>query len=117
MPKTRDIRLFLEDILGAISNIRAYTAGITYEAFANDGKTIDAVVRNLQIIGEAVKNIPQDTRKKHPDINWSAAAGMRDRLIHEYFGISNPIIWETIRADLPIFEAQIKKIADAEQER
>lgn len=115
MPKKRDIRLFLDDILGAISSIRAYTKDMTYEEFADDSKTKDAVVRNLEVIGEAVKNIPQKTKEDYAGVNWKAAAGMRDRLTHEYFGISNQIIWATITNDLPILEAEIRRIAEAEK--
>ncbi len=110
MPKKRNINLFFEDILEAINSIKEYTRDMGYEKFIQDKKTRDAVVRNLEIIGEAAKNIPVDIKEKYPEVNWKEMAGMRDKLIHEYFGVSNVIVWETIKNDIPMFESQIKKI-------
>ncbi|MGH7791772.1 MAG: HepT-like ribonuclease domain-containing protein [Thermodesulfobacteriota bacterium] len=108
--RRKDIKLFINDILESIEKIVSYTQAITYNQFIEDDKTKDAVIRNLEVIGEAVKNIPSATKKKYPDINWKAIAGMRDKLIHEYFGVSYPIVWETIRNDLPTLKAEIKKV-------
>ena len=83
----RDVRLFLYDILEAISKIENYTKGMSYDEFIHDEKTIDAVIRNLEIIGEAAKNIPEDAKNKYPEIPWKEIAGMRDKLIHAYFGV------------------------------
>ncbi len=110
MPKKRNIDLFFADIFDAINSIKEYTQDIGYEEFLRDKKTRDAVVRNLEIIGEAVKNIPDDIKEKYPEVNWKEMAGMRDKLIHEYFGVSNVIVWETIKNDVPMFESQIGKI-------
>ncbi len=115
MPKKRDINLFFADILEAIGSIKEYTHGMGYEKFIQDKRTRDAVVRNLEIIGEAAKNIPDDVKEKYPEVNWKAITGMRDKLIHEYFGVSNPIVWETITGDIPAFEAQIKDILETEK--
>lgn len=112
MSKSKNIKLFLVDILEAIGNIKEYSKNISYEEFAADKKTTDAVVRNLEIIGEAVKNIPDGIKAKHSEVNWKAVAGMRDKLIHEYFGVSNQIVWETIKNDLPLLEQQVKKILE-----
>ncbi|VVB90955.1 Uncharacterised protein [uncultured archaeon] len=112
MPKKRNIKLFFVDILEAIQSIKEYTQNMDYGEFIKDKKTRDAVVRNLEIIGEATKNIPDEIKEMYPGINWKVIAGMRDKLIHEYFGVSNQIVWETITNDLPMFESQIEKITE-----
>ncbi len=106
----KNIKLFLNDILESIQKIENYTHGMTYDQFVKDEKTKDAVVRNLEIIGEAIKNVPSDVREKHSGIKWKGITGMRDKLIHEYFGVSFPIVWETIRNDLIIIKNEVKKI-------
>ena len=84
----RDFRLYLDDILESINQIRAYTADQSEETFANDRKTQDAVIRNLEIIGEAAGNIPEQIKKMEPEIDWRKISGLRNILIHEYFGIN-----------------------------
>lgn len=79
--------------------------------FFNDTKTIDAVVRNLSVIGEAVNNIPDEIKIKYQDIPWDEIIGMRNKVIHEYFGVDADILWETIKTDLPIFKKQILKLS------
>ena len=81
-----------------------------HDRFIHDDKTIDAAIRNLEIIGEAAKNIPEDIKSKYPEIPWKAIAGMRDKLIHSYFGVSLSIVWETIKNDLPTLKYQIERI-------
>lgn len=83
----RDYRVYLEDVLGAISKIRRYTLGMSRESFAADDETINAVVRNREVIGEAVKQLPPNLRALHPGIEWQKIAGLRDILIHQHFGI------------------------------
>ena len=106
----RDYKVYLDDILEAASRIQAYTTGLTSKQFSSDLKTLDAVVRNLEIIGEAIKKIPEDIRTKHPSIEWKKIAGLRDVLIHEYFGIDTEIIWDVIKSKLPDLIQQVKNI-------
>lgn len=110
MPKKRNVKLFFNDILEAISNILEYTKDFKNNQFDSDRKTRDAVLRNLEVIGEAAKNIPDNIKKIYAKVKWRAIAGMRDKLIHEYFGVSNQIVWETIKIDIPSLQLQINKI-------
>ena len=93
----RDFRVYLEDILGAISKIRRYTDGLSKQGFAADEKTLDAVIRNLEVIGEAVKQLPADLRARQPGLDWQKIAGLRDILIHQYFGIDVDICGTSCR--------------------
>ena len=106
----RDYRLYLDDILEAIAKIQKYTEGLSIEQFKDDDKTYDAVIRNFAVIGEAAKHIPPNVRKKIPDVPWRQMAGMRDKLIHEYFGVDLDIVWQTIQEDLTPLEISIKAI-------
>ncbi len=108
----RDVRVLFEDIIKSIERIKEYVGEMNYEEFLEDEKTKDAVVKRLEIIGEAVKNIPNEIKEKYPEIPWKAIAGMRDKLTHEYFGVSYKTVWETIKEDIPSFERQIKKIME-----
>lgn len=87
MSTEREIRDYLNDILEAISDLRTFTKGLDLDAFRADRKTVNACIRSLEVIGEATKKIPEATRRKKPDLPWRAIAGMRDKLIHEYFGV------------------------------
>ena len=107
MPKRQDDEL-VEDISEAIERIQRYTRGISYEAFLQDTMVQDAVVRNLEIIGEAAKGFSADFRKKHKAIRWQDIAGMRDRLIHHYTGVNWSIVWDVIQAKLPELRDQLE---------
>ena len=107
---SRDYKIYLEDILTAIDKIQSYTQNISFEKFSEDEKTLDAVVRNLEILGEAIKNVPEEIRKKHPNIEWKKISGLRDILIHEYFGVDKDIIWDVLQHKLPLLQKQIKMI-------
>lgn len=109
MSKRRDLD-FLRDILEAARRIESYTEGMTYEAFLGDTKTQDAVIRNLEIIGEATKNLSAEVREEHHDVPWRGMAGVRDRLIHDYFGINLDIVWQIITDELPLAAGQIETI-------
>lgn len=105
----RDARLYLQDILDAVNNIKEYTVDMDFEAFKRDRKTQDAVARNLGVIGEAANRLPESIREKHRDIPWQEIKGMRNILAHEYFGVKLETIWETICSDLPKLLSQIQK--------
>ncbi|MFQ5614135.1 MAG: DUF86 domain-containing protein [Anaerolineae bacterium] len=110
----RTDRDFLNDIQEAIRRIAEYTAGMSYQAFLEDVKTQDAVIRNLEIIGEATKNLARDLRERYPDVPWKSMAGVRDRLIHHYFGVNLDIVWQIVVAELPKVASQLKRILDQE---
>jgi uncharacterized protein with HEPN domain len=96
----RDSSVYLDDISTAIHRVQTYVAGMSREQFDDDEKTIDAVVRNLEIIGEAVKHLPQTLRDYQPQIPWQRIAGLRDILAHQYFAIDREIVWNIIQEKL-----------------
>ena len=97
----RDLSLYLNDIIGAIKSIQSFVAGMGYDAFKDDDKTVSAVIRKFEVIGEAVKQIPENLREKYSSIPWKDISGMRDRLIHFYFGVDAQLVWATIHESLP----------------
>lgn len=103
-------RVYLEDILTSILRIEDYVKGLNFESFSKDQKTIDAVIRNLEIIGEAAKNIPESFSEKHSKMPWREMVSMRNKVIHEYFGVDVSILWQTTREDLPKLKTQIQKL-------
>jgi len=108
---------FLQDILEAVRRIKRYTEGVTYEGFLADIKTQDAVVRNLEIIGEAVKGLSAAMRKIHSEVPWKSMAGVRDRLIHHYFGVNLDIVWDIVITELSTLGSQIDLILRQENSR
>ncbi len=110
--KGRDWKIRVRDILESIKRIQEYTAGLTLESFQNDTLRIDAVIRNLEIIGEAASRIPQEVQERYPHLAWLEMRGMRNMIIHEYFGVSIPIIWQTISDDLGPLAEGMKHILE-----
>ena len=108
----RDEKLYIDDILETIYKIQNYIQDIDFEDFSSDQKSIDAVIRNLEIIGEATKNISIDFKNRYPDVNWKDPTRMRDILIHAYFGVDLEIVWETIKFRIPELKEQIEKISE-----
>jgi hypothetical protein len=106
MPKRKDSEL-VQDIMDAIGKIQRYIAGKSYQEFLRDSMVQDAVVRNLEIIGEAVKGLSTDFKKRHKAVKWPDIAGMRDRLIHHYAGVNLSIVWDVTQAKLPDLKVQL----------
>ena len=100
MPR-RNWKMQIRDILNAIKAVQGYTKGMKYEVFVADQKTVDAVLRNLIVIGEAANHMPADIMSAYPDIPWQDMRDMRNFVVHEYFRVSDRIIWDTIQNDLP----------------
>ncbi|MBU2634473.1 MAG: DUF86 domain-containing protein [Nanoarchaeota archaeon] len=103
-------KVYLDDIIESIKRIEEYTKNVSYEDFIKNKLLIDGTVRNLEIIGEAVKRISIDIKKKYPDVEWKKIAGLRDILIHEYSGINLKIVWDVIVNNLPKLKRNIKKM-------
>ena len=106
----RPIELYLTDIKEAIDKIENYVRRMTFTDFEEDSKTVDAVVRNIEIIGEAAKHIPAEIRLKYVEIPWKQIVGSRSKAIYEYFGIDLEILWKTVTEDIPKLKKQIAKI-------
>ena len=113
MPK--DSKLYLDDILASIEKIERYSKNLTFTQLSQNEMAIDAVIRNLAIIGEAVKNLPQELKKKSPEIEWKKIAGLRDILIHQYSGVDIKIIWDILINKLPQLKGIIKKLRENEK--
>ena len=106
----REVGDYIEDIIGAMDKAMNFVKNISYEEFIQDDKTAFAVVSALEIIGEAIKNIPDDIRKNYPEIPWKDMAGMRDKVIHEYFGVKLSIVWRAVKEEIPPLKPIFEKI-------
>jgi len=108
----RNWQLRAEDIFESIQNIRTYTEGMNYSTWCEDKKTIDAVIRNFEIIGEAANHIPADIQSRYPHIPWQQMRGIRNILIHEYFGVDEEVIWKAIHNDIPALEKMFTQLLE-----
>lgn len=106
----RDWKLFVEDVLECIGKIDKYIKDIKFKDFKSDAKTVDAVVRNLEIIGEACRYIPENIKAQYQKVYWKGIVGLRNRIIHEYFGVDSKIIWHIIKEELPTVREQMEQI-------
>ena len=106
----RNWKFRLEDINEALGLIEEYVKGLEYSSWTDDRKTIDAVIRNLEIFGEAANHIPDAIQEKNRDIPWLQMKGMRNVLIHEYFGVDTDVLWRTVNQDLPLLKARIQRL-------
>lgn len=108
--KKRNILVFVDDIMESMESIEEYIQGNTFVTFQTNKMLFDAVIRNLEVIGEASKNIPDDIRERYEDIPWQRMVGLRNILIHEYFGINKQVIWKIITENLPDIKPKVKKL-------
>ena len=106
----RNYRLYLKDIFEAMVAAQSFVEGMDFDVFVEDDKTTSAVVRKLEIIGEAAKNVPETIRQEYPQVPWQQMAGMRDRIIHAYFAVDYVIVWDTLKDVIPPFQPIIKQI-------
>jgi uncharacterized protein with HEPN domain len=113
---SRDYGLYLADMEHACRKIIRYTSGLSFAEFIEDEKTFDAVVRNLEVIGEAAKHIPSDVRDRYPRVAWSRIAGLRDIVAHEYFGLDVDILWDIIQNHVPALLEEVQRILSQEVE-
>lgn len=112
----RDWKFRIQDILDAVVAVQEYTQGMEFKTFTKDRKTVDAVVRNLIIIGEAAVHVPEDICLKYPEVPWHDMRGMRNFVVHEYFRASDTVVWDTVQVDLPPLPTLLKKILEKNSE-
>ena len=112
--RLRDLLLYLKDIRGSCLKILRFTESLSYEEFLADEAIYDAALRNLTVIGEAVKAVPPELRERYPDIEWRRIAGFRDIVVHAYFGIDNETVWDIVRTRVPELLARIEIVLEHE---
>lgn len=106
----RDYKLFLRDIIDAMDSIEEFLGDMNFNELSKDDKTSSAIIRKFEIIGEASKHLPDGLKESHPEIPWKDMSGMRDRLIHAYFGIDYKLVWEAIKTEIPKLKPRLKEI-------
>ena len=111
---SRDWKLRVQDILESLEAVERYIEGMTFEQFLRDPRTIDAVVRRFTIIGEASNHIPEEICRRNPDIPWADMRAMRNFVVHEYFGVDEKTLWDTIHQDLPEVVQPLQQLLDQE---
>lgn len=112
--RDREIADYLQDIIDSINDIGDFIEGMTLGDFKGDKKTINAVLRSIEVIGEASRNIPEEIRSRYPQVPWRKMTGMRDKLIHEYHGVDIDTVWKTLNEDIPPLADRIQEIIDKE---
>ena len=108
----RDVSLYLSDIVQNMDDAIEYVKEMTYEQFVKDSRTVKAVVRSIEIIGEAAKHVPEEIRVKNPSIPWKNMAGMRDKCIHDYSGVDHETVWYVVKDDIPVIRPKIADLAE-----
>jgi len=108
----REYKIYLRDIINAMTSIESFVGKMDFDQFKDDDKTTSAVIRKLEIIGEAAKNIPKNITEKYSSVPWKEMAGMRDKLIHFYFGVNLKLVWQTIKHRIPQLKLSIKQILE-----
>lgn len=108
----RNIKLYIKDMIEYIERAEKYLNNLSYEEFINDLKTCDAIIRCIEVIGEAAKKVPENLKNKYPFIPWRDIAGMRDKIVHGYFSIDYEVVWLTIKEDIPKLKPLLKNLLE-----
>lgn len=114
---SRDWRIRIEDILDAVGAVQEYVTGMGFDEFTRDRRTIDAVLRRFTVIGEAAAHVPAEVCSRYPEVPWGEMRAMRNFVVHEYFGVSEKILWDTIQVELPEVVSLLRKVLEGTDER